>query len=473
MEISNGRFKLGVHQKQYTDPDSKQNVTKDVEVWKTIIHNSKDGRSLSLGNNHIWPSVILDNSRNDTFIYYSLAKSDGGHYQGDFDQWMNGVLPNADTANDIDPAGGFGQLRFISKESSLWHAVSVKLCITETQKVENGAPKDNEVLQFDATKTKKKYDANGLKDLEYEYNGNEDYTIVELEDEREIKDNTLIRYFKVSKKSTSNNPLNYFDDDFLLDYVIGPNNNSELSTCKVEIVGVYMFQKGTEYYQGLESNPILLANYSQGPNCMWYCCMAWVNKPKSVEEDPVPIESSSISYNTQYINLYLYVEFGVSPNGGHDIYWNQKIRDDLDGVLPSTIANNITISTLQNGNKDWTNKYTTFNVVNMKKDDGTISNYFTVSGASNINNNDNNNPEDRSQKYQIENLSIAAPTTIEVNNIKYDAANADYTDNIQTVEAGFYVNRYTTTSPWEIKINAELHYKKFNGYTNGQNVVKG
>lgn len=470
MEISNGRFKVGVHQKQYVDLDGNSSI-KDVEVWKTIIHNSKDGRSLSLGNNHIWPSVILDNSRNDTFIYYSLAKSDGGHYQGDFNNLMSGVLPNADKLNDIDPAGGFGQLRFISKESSLWHAVSVQLCVTETLKIENGAPKDSEVLQFDTTKSKKKYDTDTSKDLEYDYNGNEDYTIEELELERKIENNTLKRYFKISKKSTSSNPLNYFDDDFLLDYVVGPNNNSETSTCKVEIVGVYMFQKGTEYYEELKNTSIVLANYSQGPNCMWYCCMAWVNRPKSIEEDPTPIESSFINYNTLYIDLYLYVEFGVSPNGGHDIYWNQKIRDDLDGILPSTIANNITISASQSGNKDWTDKYTTFNVVNIKKQDGSASNYFMVSGVSNINNNDNNDPADRTQEYRIENLSVAAPTTIQVNNIEYDAANADYTDNTQTTEVGFYVKRYTTTSPWEIKINAELHYGKFNGSTDGNIVV--
>lgn len=471
MEISYGRFKVGVHQKEYINNDGNQNVTKGVEVWKTIIHNSKDGRSLSLGNNHIWPSVILDNSSNDTFIYYSLAKSDGGHYQGDFDGWMNGVLPNKgdDKANAIDPAGGFGQLRFISKESSLWHAVSVQICVTETQKIENGAAKDNELLQFDTTKTKKKYDTNGLKDLEYDYNGNEDYTIEEIK--RNIEDNTIKRYFKVSKKSISTNPLNYFDDDFLLDYVVGPNNNSEISNCTVEIVGVYMFQKGTEYYQALETNPILLANYSQGANCMWYCCMAWVNKPKSVEEDPVPIESSSISYNTQYIDLYLYVEFGVSPNGGHDIYWNQKVRDDLNGILPSTVANNITISISQSGNKDWTDKYTTFNVVNIKKQDGSASNYFTVSGVSNINNNDNNDPTDRTQEYRIENRYVYAHDIIDVNGIIYDAAHADYTDEIQLTETNFYVNRYTTTSPWEIKINAELHYEKFNGTTDGNVVV--
>lgn len=469
MEISKGRFKVGVHQKTYINHDGNQNVTKDVEVWKTIIRNSKDGRSLSLGNNHIWPSVVLDNSSNDTFVYYSLAKSDGGHYQGDFDEWMNGVLPNADTANDIDPAGGFGQLRFISKESSLWHAVSVQLCVTETQKIENGTAKDNELLQFDTTKTKKKYDANGLKDLEYDYNGNEDYTIEELK--REIENNTIKRYFKVSKNTTSTNPLNYFDDDFLLDYVVGPNNNSEISTCTVEIVGVYMFQKGTEYYQALETNPILLAHYSQGANCMWYCCMAWVNRPKFGDEDPVPIETSSIGYNTQYINLYLYVEFGVSPNGGHDIYWNQKIRDDLDGVLPSTIANNITITALQNGNKDWTDKYTTFTVTNIKKQDGSASNYFTVSGVSNINNNDNNNPEDRTQEYRIENLSVLADTYIVVGDSRYWAANADYTDSIHPTKTDFYVKRYTTTSPWQIKINAELHYGKFNGSTDGKEVV--
>lgn len=489
MDISYGQFKVGNITKQYTDLDGKL-VDKEVEVWKTYIPNSQEGRLLRWNNFRIWPSVYVDDCRKNTFFYWAPSRQDGGHAQDPADfpngyQFEDGTskLLDKNDPEKLDPMGGAGTIKFISKESSLWYPVAVKIHIHETNKVkDNNTYDDDELFQFPTSFFGFKYDIyyNGqiITNFIKDFQGNIDYSIQELGDPI-IEDNAIDRYFKIEKVNTDTSaPLDYYAPDFILDYTIGSNNNTNKATGYVEITHVYVWDtEGTGSELSLRerklNDTVLVASWSQGANCAYYCSMAWVKKPSSYTDDPVRLDNTSVSYNTTSIELYLFVEFGVSPDGGTHIYWDQKLDNGLDATLPDNLYQYITVTTTQNGDEDWTSKYSNFVV---EKYGG---NYFKVTGTSVPNNNSNNESDNRKQTYKVENFSISAASTIQV---PYDgvgpmtdfdeirAANADETDDIQKTEVAFYVNRYTSTDDWSIKLQAKLNYDKYQGSTNGQSV---
>ena len=469
MEISTGKFKIGIHQSNYLDLNN-LNVIKDVEVWKTYTNGINKGRSLSLGNTHIWPSIIINNYGQKTFKFYSSIES-VSIYNPTYYQFIDGVEPSYDVTNTIYPFGGFGQLNFISKESSLWYAINVNLHVQETQKINiDGTVKEEELLQFTKGASIKKYKIQD-DELIYNYPGNENYEITEINRKIDKTNNIIDRYFKITKINQKDEiPLGYYDADFNLDYIIGPNNNLDYSNGYIEITYAYTYQKGKQIEIELNDvgNNILLAKWTQQPCMKYYCCMAWVENPSNTETEEVKIiEDLSVPYNSTNIELYLYIDFGISPNGGQDIYWNAYIKNDLnlDNILPNDVSNYISIFLSQNEDKDMTNKYGTFVVSKL------YDNYYKVTGSSLPNNGYNNNKEDRTQIYKIENISISAPNKIEINDNEYFAANADNTDNTHTTNLSFITNKYTYTNPWNIEIYAELNYNNFHGSTNGESVI--
>lgn len=494
MGISYRQFKVGNITKQYRDDlYGKPSIDKEVEVWKTYIPNSQEGRLLRWNNIRIWPSVYVDDCGKKTFIYLAPSRKTGGHAQ-DLANSPNGYQFEKGTSKlldkyspeELDPVGGAGTIRFISKESSLWYPVAVKIHIHETNKVKDNTTQtydNDELFQFPTSVIGfkyDKYDEDGqlITDMVHDIFGNIGYSIQELENEKAVNDDVIDRYFKVEKTEVNTDaPLDYYAADFQLEYTIGPNNNTQKAEGYAEITHVYIYDtNGDGSELSLQEckldDPILIASWSQKANCAYYCSMAWVKKPSSYTNDPVRLDSTSVSYNSTSIELYLYVEFGASPDGGTHIYWNQT-QQGLDATLPDNLYQYITVTPKQNGDADWTSKYSSFVV---EKYGG---NYFKVTGTSSTNNGQNNESTNRKQTYKVENLSISAPYSIQV---PYDgvgpikdfdyiqAANADQTDDIQKTEVGFYVNRYTSTDDWSIQLVAELNYGKYQGSTNGQSV---
>lgn len=469
MEISKGRYKLG----------NKTTVNgREVEVLRTFFKQNKtnitEGRSVSIGKYHIWPSYIIDNTDATTFNFTAVAYSEWGHMQGEFDfRYGQSQAPSMKVISPIDPAGGHGTISIVAKESSLWHRLKIKIRVTL-----QGKENTNDIgdISFPIGVVTYKYDEGGQKDLTETIDRNKNYIIEALapsvDTTNKVKTSEYIIAYNTNC-TTEHDTLNYDynDKDYTLNYEISANNEVLNKTGKVEIVSYYGYDEGilTEYTL---DQPILLASWTQLPNILYFVSMAWVSKPSSKDSDPVLEDSMTVEYNDTTFNMYLYIELGVSPNGGHDIYWNQNYTlngKSLDATAPSDIAKYVTIECL-NGKKsdgsenNHSKNYTKFTSSTMWQ----YGNYVKVTGMSLANNETNNT--DRIQQYYVDNMTFTNDNLMTSGNRKIGAVTSDRTDDKKNVNIDFEVIKYSRTSPWNVNINALFNYGKYTGSTNGKDI---
>lgn len=544
MEISTGRYRLG------QGVSSVQKYNEVNKTYKTTDNGGtiQEGRTLSLGKTHIWPSYELDNAGSSTFKYVAPAVSQWGHMQGEF-QFINGIEPS-DKEVPIDPAGGHGQLTFNARESSLWHKLKVKVRVvlsggitnkkplnesipgefslvsgTKTYLYDNGTSKDlTETKDCNAglnISTEKKYITvnNPFYDMKIFDNINFNDRIIDniksvLSNENfqpksetstfssvnnTIKvpninnahpisktiDTKVIEY--VIEPEVDHTKLHELIDknkyDYALDYEISANNDTVTKYGYAEVVSYYAYDEGAEKEYPLEKT-ILLASWSQSPNILYYVNMAWVKKPSSKDSAPVVISDDdevSVEYDDVNFSLYLFVELGVSPNGGNDIYWNQDYSmngNSLSASMPTDIARYITITKTDRDETGYVKNYGNFSCETMWAG----GNYVKVTGSSLPNTEANN--KSRSQKYYVDNIENikTLDTTIlhwrpDINNpnkhlqpIRIVSAISDNTENRHVQSTTFNVKKITSTDSWKLNISANLSYGKYNGSTDGKSI---
>lgn len=481
-EEAKGRFKIG--------PDSEN------EVWKTFLSSKSStknqGVRMDYATTHIWPSYRVQYIPS-SFIYKSWSLSNWGHMQGDF-QYLSGTFSSPGQTMEFDPAGGYGHFKIEAKESSMWHPLAIVVTVNEGNR--NQETQEDEFFSF----TKKAdswyvYDANGkkdIKDTDAINNWNTNYDIAILN--RTIaNDHTTITYL-IRKKNIANGdsktPLGKGVYDYDLWYNIGPNNNVTNSLSYITIDGYFderslamtlnevvnAYNSKSEYYHP-QANPIKIGTWKQKSNILYYVNMAWVDKPSTTSTTPTPMSSTSVEYTDTSIVLYLYVELGISANGGHDIYWNQDVpntSNSLSSKIPSDLNRYITVD-ISNNDPDYdaTSKYSKFTVSRYGE------NYMKVTATSVANNEHNNPISRRQQDYFIDNVMYDPDGQIEwkpsasgsgphLQPKMFNATTSDDTDNNHILNETFTVKKYTTTKPWKIKINATLAYNKYKGSTSGK-----
>lgn len=469
MEISTGRYKLG------NTTDQSGNVS---EVNRTFFKDGSgiiEGRALTFGQTHIWPSYRLDNIGASTFKYTAPAMSDWGHMQGNYD-FRNGqtTAPSTKVISPIDPAGGYGTISVIAKESSLWHRVKIKLRSTVTGK--DNIDENGDISFPTGTKTYK-YDDGGVKDKTETIVRNEHYNIEVLPSSLDVGTNTKTTDFIISFKETHSDTETLIPSldtvDYKLNYEIAANNEVTNKSGKLEIISYYAYDSGTlKEYELNSDKRIVLATWSQIPNILYFASIAWVKKPSSKDEAPQLLTSTEVEYTNTTFELYLFVELGVSPNGGNTIYWNQKYElggKSLDATMPSDIAKYITIECYNGVSSDGTandhsKNYNKFTPYTMWQN----GNYVKVVGSSLPNNESNN--KSRTQEYFADNVTYSQDDIVTINGKKIGAVTSDHTDNKKYVYIDFNVLKYTTTNPWDVKINAILAYDKYNTSTDAKDI---
>lgn len=486
MEITNGRYRSG------------KNLQNEVNKTFNIITDNNtsvnEGRALSIGTAHIWPSYIIDTAKGSTFKFTSVSREKMGYTQGDFD--FREGRDNAPSLNDIpgvDPAGGHGQIKFMAKESSLWHKLKARIRVTISNlgKDYESNP-DCGLLVFPPSMTNKPYridfydketgeintetitltlnrNVSILLDNSNEISNDGTKTLVQEYIIDPLHDGLQLNHTKFPLDKNDNLPKNEEETYYILDYEIQANNEVYKKSGKVELLGYYAYDNGPLDYFPL-NEPMLLANWYQLPNILYYVNMAWVQKPNSKTDIPKVITNTSVEYTHTTFDIYLFVELGISPNGGKDIYWNQPINGlSLDASMPEDIARYITIDKPSNTTDSNSIEYN-----HSSKYEGNFSvstiwpygNYVKVTGRS-LPNNERNN-EERTQRYFIDNLLFDSPSHVNINNKIAGAAVSGPNDELKTMSCTFDVKKYTTTKPWHILINASLQYNKFKGATDGK-----
>lgn len=464
-EFTEGRFKIG------SDKE---------EVWKTYVPDKtltkKEGIMMDYGDAHVWPSYRIQYIPR-SFVFMSWSRSNGGHAQGTH-QYIDGTFDIGDRIKTFDSAGGYGHFKIEAKESSMWHPVSIIIRVEEQNKTI--LTPDNEKFSF----TKRdnswyKYDDNeGHLDIVQEiFDWNSDYDIEKIEEQDNTNPdfisvtykNALIQRFKITKKKSAitNDRLRKGAADFDLWYNVGPNNypNSSRTTIVIES---FFDALGNEKSTGYNNLPYIgIGNWTQPANTLYYANMAWVSKPKSIISKPSPIADMTVDSTSTDFTLYLYVELGISVNGGQDIWWNSKVPNtSLSSETPSDIYNYITVTAYKNDPKfDATKKYNRFSV---QKYGG---NYVQVNGSSLPNNDSNNSSDEKSQEYTIENVTFNPDNKKTIPYIPkpgwaqgkktFQLVGSDDTDDEYTLMQSFEVMKRTKTKDWNIKLVATLNYGKY------------
>lgn len=466
-EEAKGRFKIG--------QDSEN------EVWKTFLSNKtsnkKQGVRMDYAETHIWPSYRVQYIP-ASFVYKSWSLSNSGHMQGDF-QYLNGTFSTPGQTMEFDPAGGYGHFKLEAKESSMWHPLAIVVTVHEGNR--NQETQEDEFFSF----TKKEdswyvYDDGGktdIKDTDALTKWNVGYDIVRLS--RTITNEYTSHTFLIRKNNISygdaTQPLGKGVYDYDLWYNIGPNNNVANSLSYITIDGYFderslamtldevvdAYNADSECYHS-QDNCIKIGTWKQKPNILYYVNMAWVDKPRTTSSDPVPMSATSVEYADTSIELYLYVELGISSNGGHNIYWNQDLPipgNSLSSKIPSDLNRYITVDISSNDpDYDATSKYSKFTVSRYGE------NYMKVTATS-VSNNEHNNPTSRRlEDYFIDNVMYDPDHQIG----QFHVTTSDDTDNNHVLNETFTVRKYTTTMPWKISINATLAYNKYKGSTSGK-----
>lgn len=481
MEITNGRYRSG------------KNLQNEVNKTFNIINgNVKEGRALSMGTAHIWPSYIIDRAGGNTFKFTSVSRKNWGFMQGNFDfRYGRDIAPSENESNipGVDPAGGHGQIKFMAKESSLWHKLKARIKVTLSNlDTDYKSNSDCGRIVFPPSMTNKSYEYDdertGKKDQTENLTLNRNVSI-SLSNSNETYNGTktLVEEYIIdplhdgSQLNHTKFPLDEHDNLFfkteeetyyVLDYEIQANNEVYKKSGKVELLGYYAYDNGPLEYFSLDE-PVLLANWYQLPNILYYASMAWVQKPTSKDADPVLMTNTSVEYTDTTFDIYLYIELGISPNGGKTIYWNQKYTNgavSIDATMPQYISRYVSVNRPENGpgNNHASNYGNNFNVSTVWE----YGNYVKVTGTS-VPNNELNNPN-VSQEYFMDNLLFDSPSVTEVNGKVVAASVSDNQYSLCKLSSTFNVKKFTTTKPWNILISASMNYNKFKTATDGLSI---
>ena len=483
-----------------------------------------------------WSGFELDGTPNS--VKFTPDPIDGG-LQGDFSYGIgspNSAYPQAvSTYNqtkqimEVDPAGGILEFSMVARELSYWHKIGPVLRISNTSQLGNQMNikefrtyfLDNK-SQYDIQKVPYNTDVQSL----WYTTSTNTYSYEYVFDVLKSDTATTWQPSKTNKKDLTftcyvgpnNTPYSAYTYIGLLGFANEVNNLEYNNTSAVhpyakgEVPGVtmnvdnppvgrpvhtniYTDSTGNNHYMdwrvgddsvatGIDNQRLIC--FWQKPNVLYYVHMLWVT-PLHTDYNTAPTQSELLTtWTTDWditdYDLLLYVEFGISPNGGHDIFWNNATTTGtLGDTIQKVYARNISATVPQD-----IYKYIHPTIEATSVNRQSVTPYTVTSTKTETNNqpfkfvrirvhlsskNDehNNLSKNRYQKYavlnyeQVEalspgNSSMTTESTLDPNNNGIHYAKYDYTPYAGT-RFNFQIGRKYKTNDWNLQTSATLYYE--------------
>ena len=520
----------------------------DSKTLPKIVTNSKLGSFVFRGTSWDWSNLVFSGSANT--LQFVPDPNDGG-LQGDFSIGKGSVTsayPNKQSTFDFDPskvfeiepAGGTGSFDLKARELSYTWKFGPILASYQYTKSDNNIVFNEGKFLF-----------TGISNSSTGVNHYTAYPYRHYNPQYNKEGSTYIQYHfldivRSSVSSSSNNWQNQPDNNSATDYTvsfsIGPNNTHEVAYTEVRLIGFSNEALGWEYFQpsstfgtiGLhhrravafknEENQRSLPDASrpeeftllkvwQKPNILYYTHLKFINLDYTDYDNP-PSNSNVMehwysNWDVKRREILLYIEFGISPNGGKTIWWNGVESDpNIGGTTGAKLASRGITSIVPND----INKYLTATLLNYSTKPGNVNgrpegestnNRYNISTSTATvhgnkafkfvripiwtdlpNDEYANNSENTVQKYECINFSDVATNTtathnedsgIDVNTKRRsDEYWAKYQANSESAEK-FQIGRKNRTNNWRTDVHIDLFYKKdslkYKGSTDGKTVT--
>ena len=512
----------------------------DSKALPKIVTNSKLGSFVFRGTSWDWSNLVFSGSANT--LQFVPDPNDGG-LQGDFSIGTGSVTsayPNKQSTFDFDPnkvfeiepAGGTGSFAMKSRELSYTWKFGPILTSYQYTKADNNIVFSEGKFLFTNISN-----SNGVTNKTY-------YPINKSEGSTYIQYHFLdiVRSSVSSSSNTwTNHPVASSATDYTVSFSIGPNNTPEVAYTEVRLIGFSNESLGWEYFEPSstfgttkldhprtvpfinEENQRSLPNASlpkeftllkvwQKPNILYYTHLKFVNLDYTDYNNPPTnsvLEHWYSNWDVKRREILLYIEFGVSPNGGKTIWWNGVESDpNIGGTTGAKLVARGITSIVPND----INKYLTATLLNYSTKPGNVggkpqgestNNRYNISTSAAtvhgtkafkfvripiwtdlVNDEYANNSENTVQKYQCINFSDIPTNTTATHNedIGIDASTkkrsddywAKYQANSESAEK-FQIGRKNRTNNWRTDIHIDLFYKKdslkYKGSTDGKTIT--
>lgn len=495
-----------------------------------------------------WSGFELDGTPNS--VKFTPDPNNGG-LQGDFSygtgsnssRYPTAVSPYNQTNSimEVDPAGGTLEFSMVARELSYWHKIGPVLRISNTSQVGN-AMNIKEFRTYFLPNTSQydiqKIPYNTKVDSLYYTKSTNTYTYEYVFDVIKSDTSTTWQPSKTNKKDLTfscyvgpnNTPYSAYTYIDLTGFANEVNNLEYNNTSAVhpyangEVSGVTMSidnppigrpaygpkNSSSTYFDWRRGGLTLVTTgipnqrliyFWQKPNVLYYVHMLWVN-PLYTDYDNPPTNDLrttwTTTWNVEVQDMLLYVEFGISPNGGKDIFWNNATTSGTLGTAIQSVYNRgITATVPTDIHKYITPKIESSSVNRQQETPYSLSSVSTCSCKSTTpfkfvrirvklssNNDEKHNLSDnRYQKYAILNykqqkdyLYHSEPTIHTYTTSSEDPNNngihyANYGRSGMNITAfTCQVGRKYKTNDWNLQTSATLYYEKgsmrYEGETN-------
>lgn len=449
MDISKGQFVVG---------------NDNYEVHQTW-NGKTAGHALKWYTTDIWPSYRI-NSLKDTFKYNIPTDGTGGLQgntnlnAGEYGDMTNDKISENDgimSRYSFDPAGGTFSMSFMSRQTSYWH--KVPLIIRSIEKINIQSSTCLKINSGNPTLSSQP----SVKTISN--NGN-----VLIRDWTVYPDNYNNDNASVDPNSTS---------DFQLNFSIGANNNPKYSVGSLYIVGFIDALGDVKMFEDLNPkvSPIEICHWYQKPNILFYVGMDFVKVPSKASDAPVHASSSTYinPYNNISFRICLFVEFGISMDGGNTINWNQDwpqfLKNNGFTSIPGYISTEVPYNAQNIPQFKMTYEVTGTNVdrfssnssISMKAlfNESDYSSlyykYFILTFSSNSQNTEFTNP-DVKQSYYVTKTELVNTSDKEIEDGSNPSkAVANWQANSKS-NVKFVIRRKSSTSDWKCRLSASLEY---------------
>lgn len=476
-----------------------------------------------------WSGFELDGTPNS--VKFTPDPVNGG-LQGDFSYGIGSntsKYPQAvSTYNqtkqvmEVDPAGGILEFSMVARELSYWHKIGPVLRISNTSQLGNAMNikefrtyfLDNK-SQYDIQKVPYNTDVQSLwytkstNTYSYEYVFDvlkSDTATTWQPSKTDKKDLTFTCYVGPNNTPYSAytyigllgfanevNDLEYNNTSSVHPYAKGKVQGVTMSIKNPPIgrpihTNIYTPSSGNKYYMDWRAggdNDVTTGIYNQRlicfwqkPNVLYYVHMLWVT-PLHTDYNTAPTQSELLTtwttdWSVTDYDLLLYVEFGISPNGGHDIFWNNATTTGTLGqAIKKVYGRNISATVPQDIHKYIHPKIEASSVNRQSVTPYTVTSFKTEANnqpfkfvrirvhLSSKNDEHNNLSKNRYQKYAILNykqLDGNIQTTQKEDPNNYGLHYAKYTPYATTYYQ-YQIGRKYKTNDWNLQISATLYYE--------------
>lgn len=287
---------------------------------------SKQIRRIMVGSKLVWPNNYVDGDDN------SLSFNSSYNVIKDYTLSSSSIYER----HEIDPGGGVAYFNVEAREDSNWHRV------TSYMKIVNGSLHEVFLPNFHASRyidfptfsnspESSSYPGPIITTTGYTY------TVIPGDD---ATSSNIVRYAYIAPNMWCDTTVSY---DLTIGIAVGPNNTPSIRTSYV-----YLYQYLDEFNNACSipnglTKPVVWL--TQEPNIMYYTHYAWATSA-STSSIVDTLDLTSLKYTDTSVTVYLFLEFGVSIDGGSTIYWNtlaSSTTGNQSSVLPSDIANYIDV----------------------------------------------------------------------------------------------------------------------------------